>query len=94
MKKNILALGVVAALALAGCDVPPRDVPESKETAGTFTVERLFTHDGCTVYRFRDNGDRRYFTRCDGAASAEASWSESCGKSCTRMMQIPTGGRP
>lgn len=49
---------------------------ESSVTVGKdFTVETLFTHEGCTVYRFRD-GYNRYFTNCKG----DTSWSESCGK--------------
>jgi hypothetical protein len=33
---------------------------------GTYTVEYLFEHDGCKVYRFRDNGQYVYFTNCKG----------------------------
>lgn len=32
----------------------------------TYTVEYLFEHDGCKVYRFRDNGNYIYFTNCNG----------------------------
>jgi len=28
----------------------------------TYDVEYLFEHDGCKVYRFKDNGDYVYFT--------------------------------
>ena len=58
-----------------------------------FSVDRLFTHEGCTVYRFGDAGEYRYFTKCDGAASSSSSWSETrpCGKSqCRDAREIPT----
>ncbi len=32
----------------------------------TYTVEYLFEHDGCKVYRFRDNGNYIYFSNCNG----------------------------
>lgn len=77
----------LALLALAGC----RQVePEATQGAGNgYRVSRLFTHEGCTVYRFTDDARYRYFTRCDGAASASTSWDESSGK-VSREMQIPT----
>ncbi len=34
----------------------------------TYTVEYLFEHDGCKVYRFRDDGHYVYFTSCKGEA--------------------------
>ena len=40
-----------------------------------FNVERLFTTDGCTVYRFEDHGHYRYFARCEGGVSHTA-WQE------------------
>lgn len=72
-------------VALAGCAKPA----ETASRAGVdFTVERLFTHDGCTVYRFRDLGYARYFTNCSGSAS----WVESCGKNCSRDTQVSGAG--
>jgi hypothetical protein len=32
----------------------------------TYTVEYLFEHDGCKLYRFRDNGNYVYFSNCNG----------------------------
>ena len=89
MNKKIM-LSLAALAMVAGCEKPAESVAHTR--AG-FTVERLFTHDGCTVYRFSDPS-KRYFTRCDGiAAQSTTTWQESCGKSCTREMEIP-GGRP
>lgn len=36
----------------------------------TFTVDFLFEHDGCKVYRFYDRGSYVYFTNCTGDATA------------------------
>lgn len=32
----------------------------------TYTVEYLFEHDGCKLYRFMDNGNYVYFSNCNG----------------------------
>lgn len=32
----------------------------------TYEVEYLFEHEGCKVYRFRDDGNYVYFTNCKG----------------------------
>lgn len=71
---------------LAGC----AGEAERTDAAGKrFEVARLFTHDGCTVYRFYDAGRHRYFTNCSGSTS----WEESCGKSCAQSVEIPGGGK-
>lgn len=63
--RSLKMLCVAAAiLALSGCDKRPA---ESTVTVGQgFQVSRLFTTDGCTVYRFYDSGTR-YFTNCSGS---------------------------
>lgn len=90
-KQNLCA-AVLTALALTGCS--PNRTPEASAAAGiNYQVDRLFVHDGCTVYRFVDEHRNRYFTRCDSAVSSEASWSDSyqCGKSqCEDPMSVPT----
>ena len=84
--KSVLLLLVV--FALTGCKPPI--TPEQSEAAGKgFQVDRLFTHEGCTVFRFEDSGRYRYFSKCDGPRS-ETSWVEGCGKNCTREVSIPT----
>lgn len=95
MSRAAIALGL-ALLALVGCSRRA----ESSAPAGVvvdgvaeFRVERLFTHDGCTVYRFRDSYER-YFTRCDGvAARSDTQWSESCGKNCSREVSVSGGAK-
>lgn len=92
MRRIALALALLAAL--TGC--AEKKAAEASSAAGVeFSVDRLFTHDGCTVYRFSDAGHLRYFTRCDGASSSSAQWTitQPCGKGCTRTLNkdIPTG---
>ena len=85
-----IMLSLAALAMVAGCEKPAESVAH---TGAGFTVERLFTHDGCTVYRFSDPS-KRYFTRCDGiAAQSTTTWQESCGKNCTRPVEV-SGGRP
>ena len=86
-KKSLLALAARAMV--AGCEKPAESVAH---TGVGFTVERLFTHEGCTAFRFEDGGRSRYFTRCDGiAAQSTTTWQESCGKNCTRPVEISVG---
>ena len=90
MNKKIM-LSLAALAMVAGCEKPAEAVAH---TGVGFTVERLFTHEGCAVFRFEDGGRNRYFTRCDGiAAQSTTTWQESCGKSCTREIEV-SGGRP
>jgi hypothetical protein len=51
-------------------------------------VQELFTHDGCTVYRFRD-WTYHYYVRCDGR-KAQALSLQPCGKNCRREEIIMT----
>jgi hypothetical protein len=76
-------------LALAGCTRGAESTVNASNV--NFDVEKLFDVDGCTVYRFRD-GYYRYFTRCGCTVNTE--WRESCGKNCTRHVEVPTGSMP
>lgn len=88
--KKIVAIAAAAAI-LAGCQKPA----ESSTSVGVeFRVDRLFTHDCCTVYRFADSGRSRYFAKCDGATTSRVEWNESCGKNCTRPVDVQTGYAP
>jgi hypothetical protein len=80
--KNVL-LFLVAALFLSGCIKQAESTAAS--TNANVDVERLFTADGCTVYRFYDNGEHHYFSKCKGAIRSEvdSTVSRSCGKGCT-----------
>ena len=53
-------------------------------------VDMLFTHDGCTVYRFRDLS-YHYYVRCDNARPTQIVSTLSCnGKGCWNDDSIPT----
>lgn len=70
-------LTILALLTLSACGKPA----ESTTQVGVeFVVHKLFTHEGCTLYRFYDGGYARYYTNCSGSTS----WTESCGKNCSR----------
>lgn len=66
---------------LTGCSKPAET---STAVGREFVVDKLFTHEGCTVYRFEDSGYKRYFTNCNGSVN----WQESCGKHCTRPVGV------
>lgn len=82
-------LVAAAAVVLAGCGEKPVSTAPTDNAA--IKVERLFDHDGCTVYRFYDAGTR-YFVKCRDGSSTRTEWSESypCGKSiCRREVVVP-----
>ena len=77
-------LALAALVAISACGEDHRK-PKSASSVGIgYEVEELFTHNGCTVYRFSDKGYHRYFTNCSGATT----WNESCGKGCTHEMGV------
>lgn len=84
---NVALIPILIALALSGC---ARHGAETKLSDNAeFDISRLFTVDGCSVYRFADGGNWRYFTNCSGTTMTN----ESCGKNCSRNVSIP-GGKP
>lgn len=88
MNKILFAILLLAAL--SGCGKPAES---STRVGRDFEVERLFTHDGCTVYRFNDYYTR-YFTRCEGVSvPSSVSWTESCGKNCKRPVEVSGGAQ-
>lgn len=85
-----LATAAIAAFCTLLTACKHERVPESFERKDNgYEVVKLFTHEGCTVYRFFDSNNDRYFTKCQGA-SADTSWKESCGKNCHRPQSITT----
>lgn len=62
--RSLKVLCIAAAiLVLGGCN---KSAESTVAVGQGFKVEKLFTTDGCTVYRFYDNG-YRYFTNCSGS---------------------------
>lgn len=72
MKKLIIA---ICALLLVSCN---KDAESVQQVGISFQVGRLFTTEGCTVYRFSDGGRNVYFTNCTGSTSS--SYQTSNGK--------------
>lgn len=57
----------LALLALSACAVSEKPISQTfPPNNPTYKVEYLFEHDGCKVYRFRDEFNWVYFTNCRG----------------------------
>lgn len=56
---------VLLALFVTGCNKDGTHVTP-QNAVDDFEVKKLFTVDGCTVYRFTD-GNYHYFTTCKGS---------------------------
>jgi hypothetical protein len=62
--RTLLMLIVSCELLSCASQIPVSQViPENNKT---YQVDFLFEHDGCKVYRFRDQGNTVYFTNCNG----------------------------
>ena len=77
---------ILAVLAFSGCIKD--SVSKSSTNNPGFSVETLFDHDGCRVYRFDDGGNYRYFARC--GSSTSTSWNEQHGKNSVPQEIITT----
>ena len=73
---------IIAVLCLTACD----KAPEATVQNGEFKVERLFTVDGCTAYRFNDTGRYIYYTNCSGSTQS----THTCGKNCVSTDNVNT----
>lgn len=65
-------------IALTGCY---KQAETKTQKQNEIVVEKLFTHEGCTVYRFTDYY-QRYFTKCENALKSEIGSMQHCGKGC------------
>ena len=77
-------IAVAALIALSGCQ---KQAEATQPVGNGFTVEKLFTVEGCSVYRFTDALRPIYYTNCSGATHT----TESCGKNCTRARDVVGG---
>jgi hypothetical protein len=80
-------LSCLLLLPLAACVQPA--VATAPSNNPHIEVDTLLTHDGCTVYRFRD-AVYHYFVRCRDAPTAMTLSRVSCGKNCSRPEEIQT----
>lgn len=87
LKRSALGLSfLIALLCLCGCEKAPEAVYRTSNPE--VRVERLFTEDGCTVYRFEDSGRNHYFAKCEAGKKVTtiSQHGESCGKNCHRTV--------
>ena len=85
---NMISRSLIVAAAVLALTACERRAEVSSHAGTDFQVDRLFTHEGCTVYRFEDGGRNRYYANCSGKATT--SWAENCGKNCTTEVMITT----
>ena len=82
MKISVILLSL---LILSGC----AKKSEHSENIGpekAYQIERLFSYDGCTVYRFHDVGRTIHYTNCKGSTTE----THECGKNCTETSEVST----
>lgn len=72
---------LIIALLLIGCAKEP--VSTSQTNNPDVAVSLLFVNEGCSVYRFYDDGRHHYYTNCSGTLTTRT---ESCGKNCTKTV--------
>jgi hypothetical protein len=98
MAAAIFVVLVALAALVAGCGVHD-PVEKSATSNAAMGLDLLFEHDGVRVYRFLDAGRHHYYavtygsiTRQAPSVSTFSTWSENCGKNCTRTVtdEIPT----
>lgn len=83
--KRLILMGTMAFL--AGCEVGAEGTVTVNSNP-KLTVVKLSEVDGCTIYRFYDNGYSRYFVRCQGTVTTSSA--VGCGEDCVRIEEIPT----
>lgn len=83
----LVIVGLIGLVAWAVMSNKATPALESQRS-GAFNVEKLFTNEGCTIFRFEDAGHYRYYSRCDMAVSSSviSEFSQSCGKGCTKTV--------
>ena len=72
-----IAILMVMIVSLSACG---KQAEQTMAAGVEFKVDKLFTIEGCTVYRFSDVGAYRYFTNCSGSTS----WDQQSGKTSKR----------
>jgi len=55
---------------IISCEIQRPIVKMESDNNKTYKVEYLFKHDGCKVYRFRDQGHYIYFTNCNNGVTS------------------------
>lgn len=76
MRRLGLTCALAAALLVTGCAKNP--VSTNSTSNPNVEVDKLFTFDGCTIYRFTDNNNYIYYSKC--GSSSDVSWQQPKGK--------------
>jgi hypothetical protein len=80
----------LVAMACSACLGTAPPVTSTPSNNPKIEVETLFTHDGCTVFRFYDAG-YHYYAHCAGTHESVATMSSvPCGRNCVRQEEVPT----
>lgn len=81
MMIKLLAIAATA-LVLAGCKDPNNNSIDQNTSNPSYSVRKLFTNEGCTAYRFYDDGRYRYYVVCDAdkQVTVNSGYSEMVGK--------------
>ena len=62
-----------------------KEAKKAAELLARQTPHVIREADGCKVYEFERGGRAHFFTRCPATTDTETTWSEFCGKNCTRQ---------
>lgn len=82
--RYIILLFAVFAMACKATPVETKSTNNSE-----ISVSKLFDHEGCAVYRFKDNGHLHYYVKCNNG-DAQTMTTQNCGKSCSYQDNIIT----
>lgn len=82
MKKILLAILCLSAISCAKKAEQSAAVGPEK----MYRIEKLFTYEDCTIYRFNDVGRYIHYTNCKGQTNS----THSCGKNCTQTDNVNT----
>lgn len=85
MKKALTVIGV--GILVAACN-PAKPIDTEKTDNVEISVGLLFEHDGCKMYRFKDNGNFVYYSSCNRPIVSFRK--QTCGKNCIRDVQTQT----
>lgn len=72
MKYAVLFLLLFFVTTFLSCGGVPL-VSSEADNNETYSVQYLFEHEGCKVYRFKDKGEYIYFTNCQGSVTSATS---------------------
>lgn len=91
MKTQKLSITIAAiitvGLLVGGCGGKAES--SANTTNSEFTVEKLFEHEGCIVYRFSD-AKTVHFVKCTGFTTTTTAETQNCGKNCNRTEETVT----